>query len=269
MNEHEFFPTLKSALEYDEFISWDSRLNREIPFLLEYLLKGSVIDVACGSGRHSFALEEHGFKMVGIDASKNIIKEKIKKMQIAGIVLSVTGSFFVIFEQEIATFFSFSWQTVLGNLLAFASGFCWALYTIILKKFFSDRDPLTVTLITLFLGSMYIIPFAFIVFPFEMNLTLIGCIFILLISVISTSLAYTYWLSLLSYMGATETGIIQVLIPVFSTIFSILLLEESITYIFVIGATLIIAGMFLVEKFTVETLEDSGKNEEEEMNKKN
>jgi len=74
MKDENFFPTIQSAIDYDNFINWKIRLQREIPFLLQYLREETVLDIACGSGRHAIALSEKGFKVVGIDYSENIIK---------------------------------------------------------------------------------------------------------------------------------------------------------------------------------------------------
>jgi len=43
------------ALVYDDAINWEARLAREMPFLLAAVgdLKGkTVLDIACGTGRH-------------------------------------------------------------------------------------------------------------------------------------------------------------------------------------------------------------------------
>ncbi|UJG44684.1 MAG: class I SAM-dependent methyltransferase [Candidatus Heimdallarchaeum endolithica] len=74
MKNENFFPTIQSAIDYDNFINWNKRLEREIPFLLRFLENGTILDIACGSGRHAIVLSEKGFKVVGIDYSENIIK---------------------------------------------------------------------------------------------------------------------------------------------------------------------------------------------------
>jgi ubiquinone/menaquinone biosynthesis C-methylase UbiE len=60
------------ALAYDESIDWTARLAREMPFLISCLgnPKGKhVLDLACGTGRHSVALALEGAEVVGIDNS--------------------------------------------------------------------------------------------------------------------------------------------------------------------------------------------------------
>jgi SAM-dependent methyltransferase len=64
------------ALAYDDAIDWKARLAREMPFLISRLgsPKGKrVLDLACGTGRHSVALALEGAEVVGIDNSKVMI----------------------------------------------------------------------------------------------------------------------------------------------------------------------------------------------------
>ncbi|MFW9911719.1 MAG: class I SAM-dependent methyltransferase [Candidatus Thorarchaeota archaeon] len=64
------------ALAYDNSIDWDSRLSREMPFLQSVVTESSssrVLDMACGSGRHSVALASLGCQVVAFDASESMI----------------------------------------------------------------------------------------------------------------------------------------------------------------------------------------------------
>lgn len=66
------------AIAYDRSINWKKRLEREIPFILNSLgdrQSARVLDLACGSGRHSIALAEHGLAVIGIDKSDAMIQE--------------------------------------------------------------------------------------------------------------------------------------------------------------------------------------------------
>lgn len=64
---------LEQARNYDSMINWTARIERELPLILDSLPKGKVLDLACASGRHSFALEKHGFEPFGIDISEGMI----------------------------------------------------------------------------------------------------------------------------------------------------------------------------------------------------
>ncbi|MDH5647047.1 MAG: class I SAM-dependent methyltransferase [Candidatus Heimdallarchaeota archaeon] len=59
---------------YDRMIPWEKRLQRELPLLQESLEGTWILDLACSSGRHSFALESIGFSTVGVDISDDMIQ---------------------------------------------------------------------------------------------------------------------------------------------------------------------------------------------------
>ena len=65
------------SLAYDRSINWDARLERELPFILNALAESGgsrVLDMACGSGRHSVALALEGADVVGFDSSSSMIQ---------------------------------------------------------------------------------------------------------------------------------------------------------------------------------------------------
>ena len=65
------------SLAYDNSIDWESRLGREMPLLLSLIENTEnprVLDMACGSGRHSVALAARGAEVIGIDSSKSMIQ---------------------------------------------------------------------------------------------------------------------------------------------------------------------------------------------------
>ena len=177
-----------------------------------------------------------------------ILKEKMKKNYIIGIAVSTVGLFLVIFENNLLALTNLSFDAIIGNLLAFGSGFFWALYTVFLKKFFADENPILVTFISLLMGSFYLVFFAFAIPPYvNMTLDFLGVVLVIVIAVLSTSLAYSYWLSLLTVLPTTQTGIIQSFVPMTSVLLSFIFLNESISYIFGIGGALIIIGIIIVE----------------------
>ena len=52
-----------------------NQTEKQIQFLKTYLkLGGYVLDLACGSGRHSIALAKDGFGTVGLDASRRLLR---------------------------------------------------------------------------------------------------------------------------------------------------------------------------------------------------
>ncbi|MHA2020938.1 MAG: class I SAM-dependent methyltransferase [Candidatus Thorarchaeota archaeon] len=76
------------ALAYDNSIDWESRLDRELPFLQSFMNKSKanrVLDMACGSGRHSVALASLGCHVVGFDTSNGMISAARSHAEKAGV----------------------------------------------------------------------------------------------------------------------------------------------------------------------------------------
>ncbi|MHA2250544.1 MAG: methyltransferase domain-containing protein [Candidatus Kariarchaeaceae archaeon] len=110
------------ARKYDQMIPWEKRLKREIPFIASYLESGSVLDVACSSGRHSFALENLGYQTVGIDISAEMIaialelKEE-KSSQAKFLVCDAAGDVYTqLISQDLPTYYENA--ILLGNSIA-------------------------------------------------------------------------------------------------------------------------------------------------------
>ena len=64
------------AFIYDGAIDWETRLGRELPFLLSHIPQAKrprILDLACGSGRHLVALASRGLRVVGLDKSPTMI----------------------------------------------------------------------------------------------------------------------------------------------------------------------------------------------------
>lgn len=67
----------KTSQNYDLMIDWGKRLSREAPFfykLFESNSVKSVLDVACGPGRHCIHFSQKGYRPIGVDANREMIK---------------------------------------------------------------------------------------------------------------------------------------------------------------------------------------------------
>ncbi len=67
-----------SRFEYRRLIAWEERIKREWP-LFERVLNSApsrrVLDLGSGTGEHSRFLADHGFEVVGVDASPSMIEK--------------------------------------------------------------------------------------------------------------------------------------------------------------------------------------------------
>jgi glycine/sarcosine N-methyltransferase len=107
------------ALAYDNTIDWESRLNREMPFLQSLLGKieeKRILDIACGSGRHSVSLAAQGAQVIGLDMSRTMIQTAQKHAE----ANNVKPTFIIADMSEIESVIEGSFDLIfcLGNSLA-------------------------------------------------------------------------------------------------------------------------------------------------------
>jgi 2-polyprenyl-3-methyl-5-hydroxy-6-metoxy-1,4-benzoquinol methylase len=80
------------ALAYDNSIDWAARLSREMPFILKSIGATSnrrVLDMACGSGRHSVELAELGYTVDAFDTSSMMVDAAEELAQTRGVTISI------------------------------------------------------------------------------------------------------------------------------------------------------------------------------------
>ena len=76
------------AGDYDRFVNWEARLAFEMPFfrsILQAYHVQTVLDTACGTGRHAIALAREGYQVTGTDISTNMIDKARQNARIAGV----------------------------------------------------------------------------------------------------------------------------------------------------------------------------------------
>lgn len=70
--------------EYDNPTLYDKENNlytEDIPFLQKYAskAKGTILDIACGTGRATIPLAKSGHKIVGVDSQKGMLIKQQRK----------------------------------------------------------------------------------------------------------------------------------------------------------------------------------------------
>jgi drug/metabolite transporter (DMT)-like permease len=173
-----------------------------------------------------------------------LLKEKMTWKQLVGIVLLLVGSLLVILRDLHGPIQVKGGQGDLFVLIAaLGIGFSY----IPGKRLTEHGDAFQINLLRLFAGSLFLLPFLTLqsnglLVPFSWST--IG----LLVLYIVTNFGIGYILLQfgLSLLQAWEASAITQTLPLFSTVFALLLLHESLTSLQIIGGCIILAGGFLV-----------------------
>lgn len=62
---------------YDRTINWSARLGRELPVFMEVFGPpgtDGILDAGCGTGRQATALAQRGYRVIGVDASEDMLQ---------------------------------------------------------------------------------------------------------------------------------------------------------------------------------------------------
>ena len=174
--------------------------------------------------------------------------EKTNKYQILGLIISVLGILSIITKLNLEIILSLNFNK--GDLIMIGGVISWGLYSSFLKKKKFTLPLLTLVHILCTLGLIFILPQFLYEFSqgqrIDLNLNLL---YILIFLALFPSIgSYYCWAGAVSIIGANRAGIFLSLIPLFSTIMAIFFYNEKFQIFHLIGAILIILGLFLSNK---------------------
>ena len=176
--------------------------------------------------------------------------EKTNIFQLSGLLISTLGILAIVTKLDLNILLSLDFNK--GDLLMIVAIISWGVYSALLKKRNFEISLLALVQITCTFGLIMLAP-AFLVElnqgqSVDMNLNLF---YILLYVAIFPSIgSYYCWSGAVSIIGANRAGIFLSLIPLFSTLFAIILFDEKFLFFHLIGTILIILGLFLSNKKT-------------------
>jgi len=174
--------------------------------------------------------------------------EKTNKFQIIGLILAVLGILSIITKLDLNISLSLNFNK--GDLIMIGGVISWGLYSAFLKKKKFTLPLLTLVQVLCTFGLIFIFPQFYYEYSqgqfikFDINLFYI-LIFLALFPSIGS---YYCWAGAVSIIGANRAGIFLSLIPLFSTMMAITYFKEQFQFFHLIGAILIILGLFLSNK---------------------
>ncbi|SFD41488.1 DMT family transporter [Clostridium uliginosum] len=171
--------------------------------------------------------------------------EQLNKNLFIGFIVAISGVFLVIFNGNFILKLN-----PIGDILALAAALCWAIYSVSLKKISNKYNTIYITRKIFFYALITISPFLFFsstklnisnLFTFKLMFNL------LFLGVIASGVCYVTWSYTINKLGVIKTNNYIYLIPIITLISSILILHEKVTTFSIIGAFLILLGVYTSE----------------------
>jgi drug/metabolite transporter (DMT)-like permease len=172
-----------------------------------------------------------------------VLRERISWPNIIGIVVSLIGVFFVIYEPS-GGFKANSWGVALLFLAVFAA-IC---YATVLRKIPNSYNNMSVIFYQSLIGLFFFIP-TFFVADYSTIQTLKvsreSLLALFMLSVFASVIAFVLFAGAVRKVGVTRTNVFVNLIPVFTAILSWIILDEILTLSKWIGIIIVVVGLFV------------------------
>lgn len=183
--------------------------------------------------------------MIVLVLSAIIMKERMKKRMILGIILGLIGTAsLILYGKSIGD----SSQSGLGNFLVLVNAISYGFYLIIVKKLMNKYNAFTFVKWIYLFGFIMVLPFGWSEFS-AVDWTIVPTDIYWKISfvvVISTFLTYLLNLLSMKELKPTTIAVFIYLQPLFASVFAISLGKDTLSLIKIGSALLIFSGVYLV-----------------------
>ena len=176
-----------------------------------------------------------------------IYNSKISYLQFIGVIISFIGFINIIIRGDILNLGSLNF--VVGDIWMLGCVSCWALYSVMIRKIPKGIDNLSFLFLIFFIGNFFVL--TFFIFESFINQSFVineqnGFLLVLYCGIGPALISYLLWIKAIKIIGDNNSGLFLNLIPIFSSLISIIFLKEKLELFHIVGALLIFTGIYLV-----------------------
>ena len=165
-----------------------------------------------------------------------------------GVFLALAGMMAIVFRGRVETLLTL--DLTQGDLWIMASAFSWALYSILLKHRPTRLEPKVRFAAIMLFGTLVLAPFtlleALLLEAPQINAVSVGAVvFLALVPALGAYGSYGY---VQRHLGASKTGLMLYLSPVYTAVLAYFLLAEALQGYHLLGAALVLPGLWLATR---------------------
>ena len=170
----------------------------------------------------------------------SLYRGEFSYFKLIGVLIGLFGLFFLVGPS--------------GNLDLFSSMLCviaslsYAIAGVYLSKTSSNVSNSFIGMGSIIVGAIVLSPFLFFYSDRMYEISSISWLYLALLGVINTSLAYVLFIKLIKRIGPINASFVTYLVPVSSIFLGIVVLDEILTTSMIIGTALIFLGVFFANK---------------------
>ncbi len=170
---------------------------------------------------------------------------KLKAQFFIGFIVAMTGICLISFSGSELKL------NPIGDILAIAAAFIWAVYSLLTRKISGyGYNTIQTTRRIFTYGILFMFPFLF-VFDFSLDVQKFVkpeyALNLIYLGLGASALCFVTWNYAVKELGAVKTSVYIYIVPVITVVTSVIALKEEITWMAAIGAGLTLIGLFLSE----------------------
>lgn len=183
--------------------------------------------------------------VISVILARIFLKEKITGLRLAGMLVCITGVLLLMSKGSLETLLNFRFTK--GDWWILAAAFTFAVYNTSVKKKPVKMSPVNFLFVVFLLGTVMLLPF----YLYEVkekggiDIDLPNLSSILYLGLGASVICFLIWNKAIAALGSGRTALFGNLIPVFSSIEAVILLNEKISPIQIISFILVAAGLII------------------------
>jgi len=173
------------------------------------------------------------------------LKEKITLLRISGMIICIAGILLLLSNGSFETLLRFRFTK--GDWWILAAALTFAIYNTMVKKKPKEMHPVNFLFSLFLIGTIILLPFYFSELKSKggiaIDISNLGAI--LYLGLGASVICFLIWNKTIALLGTGRTALFGNLIPVFSSIEAVILLNEKITTIHIFSFILVVTGLII------------------------
>ena len=183
--------------------------------------------------------------IISVLLARIFLKEKISGMRITGMMVCIAGILLLLSKGSFVNLVNFSFTK--GDWWILAAALSFAIYNIMVKKKPATMNSANFLFVVFLIGTVILLPF----YLYELknkggfDFNILNLSSILYLGLGASVICFFIWNKAIAGLGAGRTALFGNLIPVFSSIEAVILLNEKISSIHIISFILVVSGLVI------------------------
>ena len=213
------------------------------------------------AGKGSFLVGVNPIYIVLLSAL--FLGESLSVRKFLGVLLAVVGVFFTLIGKDLVSGVPITFSR--SDLILILAGVLWATYTLLSRKYGRRLDYYQGLFLMFGISSLVVLPMFIKLWPQFLELSGKQLFWALWCGFMPGGFGYFLWNRGINVLGASTCGMINSFLAVFSTIFSVIFLHESMVWLQILGGIMVVVGVMQgINNTSMPVNYETGKSVDEE-----